>query len=100
MKITIIAFGFALVMQILDVISTCMALEKPGAYEKNKLIKVLMDKIGVLPALIAVKVFIICLVAGCLYFLPEYRLGLTIGIGAASLYYVYVVWKNFKLAKK
>ena len=98
MKIYIIIFVFALVLQILDIISTYKALQKPGVYEANKLMKFLMEKMGILPALIFLKGFIAAVICLALYFSPDYRSGIAIGIGGASIFYIFVVYKNFKLA--
>ena len=94
-----IIFSLFLLTQILDVVSTTLALQKPNVVEKNPLLKWLMGRLGIVPALILSKVVAVSIVAAIYLLLPEYRLYLVIGVGATIPWYVYVIVGNFKNAR-
>ena len=98
-ELCIIVFFIFVVLQVLDVISTHLALKRPGIVEKNPVMRRLMDAIGILPAMIAVKAVTILIVAGVFLFIPALRIGAAIGLGIASVFYVVVVVNNFKNAR-
>jgi len=87
-------FYILVALQVIDLASTVLALNKPGLVEGNRWLKALMDKIGVLPSLLLIKgVFI-----GWIYYfksqLPE-EIILILIVG-----YVWVCWNNLKLLHK
>ena len=92
-------FTLFLITQILDVVSTTLALKKPNVVESNKLMKWLMDRVGVVPALILSKVVAVLIVAAIYLLLPDYRLALVIGVGVTIPWYGYVIVGNFKNAR-
>lgn len=94
-----IIFSLFLLTQILDVVSTILALKRPNVVEKNPLLRWLMEKIGIVPALILTKVVAVLILAAIYLLLPEYRLYLMIGIGITIPWYAYVVIGNFKNAR-
>jgi len=99
-ELCIIVFFIFVVLQVLDVISTHLALKRPGIMEKNPVMRRLMDAIGILPAMNAVKADTILIVAGVFLFIPALRIGAAIGLGIASVFYSIVVVNNFKNARK
>ena len=92
-----IIFSLFIITQILDVVSTTLALKKPNVAESNKLMKWLMDRVGIVPALVLSKVVAVLIVAAIYLLLPDYRLALVIGIGVTIPWYVIV--GNFKNAR-
>ena len=99
-ELCIIVFFIFVVLQVLDVISTHLALKRPGIMEKNPVMRRLMEAVGILPAMIAVKATTVLIVAGVFLFIPAVRLGMAIGLGLASVFYSIVVVNNFKNARK
>ena len=59
----------------------------------------MMDAIGILPAMIAVKAVTILIVSGVYFLTPALRIGAAVGLGIASVFYVVVVVNNFKNAR-
>ncbi|HOL44529.1 MAG TPA: DUF5658 family protein [Methanothrix sp.] len=59
-KYIIFFFVLVVLLQIMDVISTNRALSR-GAKEANKIIACLMDKIGIIPALVLVKILFLAI---------------------------------------
>ncbi len=53
--ILILLFGLLLALQIADVISTVLALERTDRVESNPRVKSLMDRFGIIPALVLTK---------------------------------------------
>lgn len=53
-----------IVLQGLDAWTTFRALQRPGCIEANPLVKRVMDAIGVIPALVVMKIFAIMAVGG------------------------------------
>lgn len=94
-----IIFTLFLLTQILDGVSTTLALKKPNVVEKNPALKWLMDRLGVVPALILSKAIAVLIVAAIYLLLPDYRLALVIGVGVTIPWYVYVIVGNFKNAR-
>ena len=98
-ELCMVVFFVFVVLQVLDVISTHLALKRPGVVEKNPVMWRFMEAIGILPAMIAVKAITILIIAGVYLFIPEIRLGIAIGLGIASILYAIVVVNNYKNAK-
>lgn len=94
-----IIFTLFILTQILDVVSTTLALKRPNVEEKNPIMKWLMDRVGIIPALILSKVVAVLIVAAIYLLLPDYRFVLAIGIGATIPWYAYVIIGNFKNAR-
>ncbi len=92
-------FFLLVVAQVLDAYTTVLALKKPGNYEANPLLKMLMDKIGVKEALLLVKVVSCAIVwLGVLHIMgqgyPWIAYGLLV---AATVLYALVAYRNWKL---
>lgn len=98
-ELCVIVFLLFVVLQVLDVVSTTLALKKPNIVESNKLLKWLMDRVGIVPALVLSKVVAVLIVAAIYLLLPDYRLYLVIGVGVTIPWYVYVIVGNFKNAR-
>lgn len=86
-------FYILIALQALDVLSTVVALRNPKLHEANWLLKPIMDKLGVLPALLLVKGVFIALLA--LYW-REIQVELLYALAAL---YVYVVFSNIRLIR-
>lgn len=89
-------YGLFVLLQIGDMASTVIAL-KNGGREANKFIAAMMQKIGVIPALGAVKVALIALVYLAIVVVPApwiYAM-----LGAFNLLYIAVVFNNIKVVK-
>lgn len=94
--LTNILLGLFIVLQLLDIYTTNKALKTGKASEKNPLMKVLMGKLGIIPAMVIPKVIVIGL---ALYFVEdtfEWRLIL----GLFSVAFVFVVWNNYNVGKR
>ena len=63
-------FTLFTVLQILDIITTVLALEIPGNCESTKVTKAVMDKIGVVPGLVLLKLVVTLPVAAWIIFIP------------------------------
>ena len=87
-------FYVLIALQIVDLVSTVLALKKPGLVEGNKYLKAVMDKIGVLPTLLIAKGIAIA-------WLTYFRAEIPDGIFAVLIVgYVWVCWNNLKLLRK
>ena len=98
-ELCMVVFFVFVVLQVLDVISTHLALKRPGVVEKNPVMWRFMEAIGILPAMIAVKAITILIVSGVYFLTPALRIGAAVGLGIASVFYVVVVVNNFKNAR-
>ena len=97
MKYSIILGAVFIILQILDVLTTIKALNKPGIVEGNPILNPLMEKIGVLPTLIIVKVFTIAATIAGLYYYPLPIVQIV--TAATCLVYIWVIWNNIQKAK-
>ena len=88
-----IIFYLLAMLQVLDVISTVVALRNPKLHEANGVLKALMVKIGVLPTLLLVKGLFIGLLI--LYW---HQVPVEVLYGLTALY-CWVVYNNFKLIR-
>ncbi len=80
-------------LQVLDLLTTVIALRNPKLHEANGVLKALMDKFGVLPTLIVIKGAFVGLLILYWHQVPvEVLYGLT-GL------YVWVVFNNIKLIR-
>lgn len=80
-------------LQIGDIISTTLALQKSNVVEGNPIVRWIMDRVGILPALVLSKVVVIVLFGVAVYLSP-YAVYL---MGLMSLFYVWVVVNNIKI---
>ena len=79
-------------LQILDIITTVIALRNPNAYESNWLIAPIMKTIGVLPTLLITKGAAIAL----LWYSQDAN---PILLAAVAVYYAYTVYRNYVIIK-
>ena len=63
-----------ILLQLLDALTTYVALRRPGLVESNGLLRSLMERIGVVPTLIVTKGLFIALVLALLPYMPEWGL--------------------------
>jgi hypothetical protein len=82
-----------IILQVLDLLTTVAALRNPGLTEGNGILKPLMDRLGILPALIVIKLGFIGLLWWATPLVPVELLYLI----AAG--YVWVVYSNVKLIR-
>lgn len=80
-------------LQVLDLLTTVIALRNPKLTEGNGILKPLIDKLGVLPALIVIKGAFIGLI---FWAAPQVPVELLYLIAAG---YVWVVYSNIKLIR-
>lgn len=70
MKINYILLAIFTVLQIADIVTTIKVLKRPDRKEGNKIMAWLMDKIGIVPALIAGKVVALIVLGYAVYLFP------------------------------
>ena len=93
-----ILFAAFVVLQCLDVHSTNAALQRPDVFEANPVVRWFMDKLGILSALIALKVLSISAIgAACFVF---FRMGdaewiMVLALLVLDVLYAVVVVKNY-----
>jgi hypothetical protein len=80
-------------LQVLDLLTTVVALRNPKLTEGNSLLKPLMDKFGVLPTLLVIKGAFI----GLLFWAAPLVLVEVLYLLCAG--YCWVVWNNLKLIR-
>jgi hypothetical protein len=84
-----------LLLQVADIYTTLRVLSQ-GGRERNKLVKWLMDRIGVLPALLASKAVVI---AGLVFlYFGAYLIFYPV-VGGLVCLYSWVVWRNYREIK-
>jgi len=91
-------FAIFVILQVLDIYSTVKALGV-GGREANPFVKKIMDLIGVLPALVILKVIVIVLIVASYIYFPLERTILSILIGIVCIGYAYIVYMNFKIGR-
>lgn len=94
--ILIIVSVFFVITQIADVVTTVLAV-RAGASEGNPLIGFIIRAIGLVPALIATKVFVFLAVAAGFYFLPWWLLSAILGLASAG--FIAVIINNIIVAR-
>ena len=82
------------VMQVLDGVTTYIALKLPGFKEGNPAVRWVMDRIGILPAIVIIKAFYIAL----MYFGAR-QMGADMVMLAAVAYVGVVIWNIGKIQK-
>ena len=87
------ALILVLILQVLDIITTMVALQREGLAEGNPYIKKLMDKIGVIPALLLIKGAFIAFLLWAYPLVPEPVLWML------AAFYVWVIYNNVKLIR-
>lgn len=81
-------------LQIIDLVTTVIAVRKPGLVEGNKFVKFFMDRIGALP-------FQLILKGSFIGWLAYFRNDIPDGIFAVLIIgYIWVCWNNLKLLRK
>lgn len=83
-----------ILLQAIDLLTTVIALRNPRLAEKNKYLKRLMDRFGVVPALIVVKG---TYAAALLWAVPLVPTHLTFLVYAVMAGYGWIVYRNIKL---
>lgn len=81
-------------LQVLDIWTTYTAL-KLGGSELNPVMRWIMSRFGVLPALLFMKIVVVALAYKYIYPVPD----LAWVLGAVSAFYAYVVYNNIKAIK-
>jgi hypothetical protein len=94
-----IVYGIFVVVNILDCVTTVRAL-KNGAMEANPLMKKAMTIIGVIPALVIMKIIALGVVAAAYVFVPPVRAWMPVIIGLFSLAYAAVVFNNYRISNQ
>jgi uncharacterized membrane protein YiaA len=92
-----ILLAIIIILQILDAYTTWKNLQREDRAEGNALIKTLMDKIGILPALVVVKAVMVAVLAAAILTYPS--IYLTVSMGVIIIGYTYIVYRNYKLLK-
>lgn len=87
-------FGIFFLLQVVDIVTTTLALKTGRAREANPFIRAVMDKLGVIPALVLLKVLMLAPV-GYLWVLAPLWLQTTL-----NLIYLYVVLNNINVILK
>ena len=82
--------------QIADVVTTVLAV-RAGASEGNPLIGFIIRAIGLVPALIATKIFVFLAVGVGFYFLPWWLLSAILGLASAG--FIAVIVNNILVAR-
>lgn len=97
MDISITAFIIFFLTQAADFYTTWRVLQMPNRTEANPVVKKVMDKIGVVPALLILKGLFVAGVGAGLWFYPEPILQITVII--ISVGYGWVISNNVRLMK-
>ncbi len=100
--VLILLFGLLLALQIADIISTVMALERPDRVESNPRVKALMDRFGIIPALVLTKMApalpLAVGIAGTAYYPVLWvQIAVSVALVAVSGYHARIVWHNIDL---
>ncbi len=93
-----ILFAVFAILQFLDILTTVKVLDLPGGYESNKLVKAVMDRIGVLPALLLIKSFAVSGIAAAIFFAPD--LAMIISLAAVCCFYLWVIVNNLNVLRR
>ena len=92
-----IAFILFIISQLADFYTTYRALNIPDVREGNPLLRILMGKIGIVPALSVFKGFVIIFIGIILWYVDT--LAVQIAVIVVSLGYGYAVYNNYKVWK-
>jgi uncharacterized protein YacL len=84
-------------LQIADIWTTYLNLERPDRAESNPFLKAIMDKIGIIPTLLLSKITVIFLFIFAYLFADS--IYLTIALACLCVFYAVVVFKNYRLMK-
>jgi hypothetical protein len=96
--ISLILLVLFIFFQVADILTTWWNLKLKGRVEGNKFVKWIMDKLGVLPALIITKAIVIVMIS-CAYVYYD-SLYLTIALGSLCIWYGWVLFHNLKMLKR
>lgn len=94
-----IIYGIFVIVNILDCVTTVRALQAGGT-EANPVMKKVMDLIGVIPALVIMKIIALGVVAAAYVFVPPVRAWMPVIIGLFSLAYAAVVFNNYRISNQ
>lgn len=94
-----VLFGVFIILQFADICTTQKALKFKNTIEKNPIVRSLINAIGVLPALISIKIVVIGLVAFAVSFYPSsmYLSGVLIVL---NVFYTIIVSLNCKIIRE
>lgn len=93
-----ILFVALVVLQIFDVVTTRLALAGAKNREANKIVALLMSKIGVMPALVLLKAMLISGFLAAVLLAPS--IDLIVALVVIDALYVCVVINNFRLLRR
>lgn len=82
------------IMQIADGLTTYIALKLPGSREGNPAVRWVMDKIGILPAILIIKAFYIAMM-----YLGARQMGANVVMFWSMVYVGVVIWNIGKIQK-
>ena len=94
-NLSLVVLAIFILLQIADVVTTYLNLKRPDRAEANKFIKSIMDKIGILPALIITKAIVIGLFVGAYIYAGS--IYLAIAMGVVCVFYVWVIINNARM---
>lgn len=94
-----IVYGIFVVINILDCVTTIRAL-KNGATEANPMMKKAMTIIGVIPALVIMKIIALGVVAAAYVFVPLVRDWMPIIVVLLCVAYTAVVLNNYRISNR
>jgi len=94
-----ILFTILIILQIADIYTTKRIIADKKGIELNPIMKVIINKFGLLPGLIGIKTIVMFFV-GLVAFNISNVFIVSASLFVMVLIYVYVVYKNFKVLKK
>ena len=93
--ISIIILAVFIGLQGLDTYTTWKLFQRPGTIENNKIMAWLIEKIGVLPALVSFKIVVTAVLLFALWKYPYWQVqAMALGVCAAYLWAVINNWKQ------
>jgi len=92
-----IFLAIIIILQALDAWTTWKNLQRTDRAEGNAILKAIMDKIGILPALFILKSVMVAVLAAAVVFYPS--IYLTVILGVTSAGYLWIVLNNYKLLR-
>jgi hypothetical protein len=93
----VIIFYLLLILQVIDLLTTVIALRNPKLTEHNGILKLLIDRFGVLPALLGVKGTYAAALWWAVPLIPAHLMFLVYVVMAG---YCWIVWNNIKLIRE
>lgn len=84
------------ILQIADICTTQRALKSSNAVERNPIVRAVMNKIGIIQALVCIKIIVVAVIINIVVFFPSiYLIGVLI---ALNIFYTIVVFNNYRVA--